>query len=454
MLVIPFEPEIVGCGVLSILEFGGIDEPQRVIGGKNILHMHAQGERSEERGTMKGMNIGLKEALRLTLGQIKPLPREDVSLVESIDRTASSDLFALTDSPSIDSSRKDGYAVVSGDVAGATCEHPVLLGVLGAMAAGCEQDVPVRQGTAVRILTGARIPAGANAVVSDEFVERTDDGVLVENAAEPGNILYRGTDVKAGTCILKKGQQISPITAGLLAVAGHTRIPVFQNPVVGILGTGDEILAPGKPLTDGKLYASNIITLAGWCRKYRMTHHMTLVKDDPSAIRSALQELSANTDAILTSGGAWTGDRDLVAHTLGQLGWKKVFHRIRIGPGKAVGFGMLNGKPVFVLPGGPPSNIMAFLQVALPGLLALSGHPGPVLPRMKARLAYALEGGDREWTDFFFGTLIFDDGLPIFYPEKKRSRLSSIADANAVASIPEGYDHLPEGSIIEVQVLN
>jgi molybdopterin molybdotransferase len=400
------------------------------------------------------MNIGLKEALRQTLGHITPLPHEGVLLVESIGRIAATDLFALIDSPSIDVSRKDGYAVVSSDVAGATRENPVRLRVLGAMAAGCEKDIPVRQGTAVRILTGARIPSGANAVVSDEFVKRGADEVIVENAAEPGNILYRGTDVKAGTCILKKGQQISPITAGLLAVAGHTRIPVFRNPVVGILGTGDEILAPGQPFSDGKLYASNIITLAGWCRKYQMTSSLALVKDDSSSIYNALQDLSAHTDAILTSGGAWTGDRDLVAHALGQLGWEEVFHRIRIGPGKAAGFGILYEKPVFVLPGGPPSNIMAFLQIALPGLLALSGHPCPGLPRMKARLASALEGGDKNWTDFFFGSLTFDDGLPVFSPEKKRSRLSSIADSDAVASIPEGYDHLPEGSIIEVQVLN
>ena len=136
------------------------------------------------------------------------------------------------------------------------------------------------------------------------------------------------------------------------------------------------------------------------------------------------------------------------------MGWRKVFHRIRIGPGKAAGFGMLNGKPVFVLPGGPPSNANAFLQVALPGLLALSGHPNPGLPRIKAMLAAPLLKGDCEWTDFFFGTLSFDGELPTFVPQKKRSRLVTISDATAIASIPEGFDHLPEGSIIDVQVLD
>lgn len=404
--------------------------------------------------TMDGVNLGLEEALRLMLRHIRPLPGEDVSLVASVGRIAASDLAALIDSPSTDTSRKDGYAVASGEVAHATMTRPVRLRVLGVMAAGCDHDICLEAGTAVRVLTGARIPAGANAVVSDEFVKKGTDEVLVENAAEEKNILPRGMDVAAGTLILRSGQMISPVTAGLLAVAGHSTVPVRRNPVIGICGTGDEIFAPGQPLPDGKLYASNIITLAGWCTKYGMTPVLRIVKDDPDAIRTTLQDLSSRTDAVLTSGGAWMGDYDMVAYVLGQIGWIEVFHRIRIGPGKAVGFGMLAGKPVFLLPGGPPSNAMAFLQVALPGLLALSGHPSPGLPTVKARLASPLTKGDRDWTDFFFGTLTFDDVIPAFHPQEKRSRLATIASATAIASIPEGYDHLPEGSLIEVQVLN
>ena len=182
-------------------------------------------------------------------------------------------------------------------------------------------------------------------------------------------------------------------------------VPVFRTPVVGIIGTGDEIVEPGKPLAEGKLYASNIMTLAGWCDKYKMKTRMTIIKDDHDAIFGALKILSDETDALITSGGAWMGDRDLVAQVLEGLGWKEVFHRIRIGPGKAVGFGTLNDKPVFILPGGPSSNLMGFLQIALPGLLALSGHANPGLPRINARLASELKGREPDWTDFFFGTL-------------------------------------------------
>jgi len=402
---------------------------------------------------MKGMSLGLKEALLLTLEGIKPLPVENVVLVDSIDRIAASDLYALVDSPSVDSSRKDGYAVLAHEIVDATAENPVRLRLLGSMAAGGEKDIQIKPGTTVRVLTGARIPTGADAVVAEEFVKKGDHDVLVEAPAEPKNILPRGSDVAARRCILRAGQQISPSMAGLLAVAGHSMIPVFMTPVVGIIGTGDELVEPGKPLEDGKLYASNIVTVAGWCNRYKMKPRMAIAKDDHDAILNTLKTMSDETDAVITSGGAWTGDYDMVAEVLEELGWKRVFHRIRIGPGKAVGFGTLNEKPVFILPGGPPSNLMGFLQIALPGLLALSGHKNQGLPRTNARLGFELREGKHNWTDFFFGTLEHDGGLPTFYPMKKRSRLSSIAEATAVASIPEGQDHLSEGSVIAVQLL-
>jgi len=124
-----------------------------------------------------------------------------------------------------------------------------------------------------------------------------------------------------------------------------------------------------------------------------------------------------------------------------------------MGPGKAVGFGLMVKKPVFILAGGPSSNLMGFLQITLPGLRALSGHPDPGLPRITARLASGIGEGEPDWTDFFFGTLEWNDGLPDFYPMSKRNSLSSLAEATAVACIPEGQDSLPSGSIISVQWL-
>ena len=402
---------------------------------------------------MTGTKIGFPEALRLTLEHITPLTTDTVSLIDSVGRIAASDLTALVDSPSTNTSRKDGYAVRSHEITGATPEHPVRLRYIGAMAAGGENTIQVTTGTTVRVLTGARIPEGADAVVSEEFVRKGTHEVQIENSAAPKNILSKGSDISAGQSLVRKGCPITPVMAGLLAVAGHSVVPVFQRPIVGIIATGDEIIEPGNPLPAGKLYASNIITLAGWCRQYGMAPQLAFVPDEADTISQTLQHLSAGTDALITSGGAWTGDHDLVATVLGRLGWQKVFHRIRMGPGKAVGFGTLLGKPVFVLPGGPPSNVMAFLQIALPGLQALSGHANPGLPWVKAGLGSDISGGDRDWTDFFFGTLSSDSGVTVFHPMMKRSRLASIAGATAIAAIPEGDDHLPEGMVIDVQIL-
>lgn len=403
---------------------------------------------------MRGMSLGFSEALRLTLESVKPLLAENVALVDSSDRTAASDLYAMMDSPSMDTSRKDGYAVSYRNLSGITSENPARLRLLGTIAAGDDKDIQVKPGTTVRVLTGARIPNGADVVVAEEFVKREEAYVRIEITTELGkNILSRGSDVACGTCILRAGQQITPVMAGLLAAAGHSVIPVFKNPVVGIIGTGDEIVEPGKPLAENKLYASNIVTLAGWCHRHKMMSHLRIVKDNCHAISSILEILSEETDALITSGGAWTGDHDWVAQALGNIGWKKVFHGIRMGPGKAVGFGMLNEKPVFILPGGPISNLMGFLQIALPGLMVLCGHEKPGLPRIKAKLAVELNEGQSDWTDFLFGTLEFYDGLPVFYPMERRSRLSYVAKAAAIAFIPEGKNYISKGSIISVQLL-
>jgi molybdopterin molybdotransferase len=250
--------------------------------------------------------------------------------------------------------------------------------------------------------------------VAEEFVKRQSNDVLVESFAEPKNILLRGSDVALRKRVLQRGQKISPVMAGLLAAAGHCKVPVVRNPFVGIIGTGDEVVEPGKTLANGELYASNGITLASWCAKYRMKTLIKVVKDDHNTILNILKIMSQETDALITSGGAWTGDHDMVAGILEELGWTRLFHRIRIGPGKAVGFGMLDTKPVFILAGSPPSNLMGFLQIALPGLLALSGHTDKGLPITKARLASEIRESEPDWTEFFFGTLEPSEGLPVF----------------------------------------
>jgi molybdopterin molybdotransferase len=403
---------------------------------------------------VRTLPLGLDQALKLTLDGVCPLPIERVELLEGLHRVLAQDVVAKVDSPSIDASLKDGYAVISSQLDGASKESPVRLELIGSMAAGGSDDLRVRPDTTVRVLTGAKIPQGANAVVAEEFVVADNRSVRVQIDAEPGrNILPKSCDVACGQTVARRGTPLTPGRVGLLAAAGHSHVEVVRRPNVAIIATGDEVVAPGRPLPDGKLYASNITTLGGWCRKYGLGIHLSVVKDDPQKLFGALEGAVAQFDAVVTSGGAWTGDRDLVAQTLERLGWRQVFHRIRIGPGKAVGFGTLGSTPVFILPGGPPSNLMGFLQIALPGLHKLSGFQHTGLPRADVRLATELTGRYSDWTQFIYGVLDRESDPVLFRHLDNKSRLRSMAEAEAIVAIPEGRTVLPSGSLVSAQLL-
>ena len=400
--------------------------------------------------------MGFEEALRITVDTVSPLGKEMVTLTQSTGRIVAEALISEINSPSINASLKDGYAVVSKDLEGAGPETPVQLPLTETFAAaGGDTGLRLTSGSAMRILTGAKIPQGADAVLAEEFTTLSGNILSAQKSAEPGrNIMPMGTDVARGQCVAQKGEPITPGRAGILAASGFSEVPVYKRPRVAIIATGDEVVAPGEPLPQGKLYASNMVTLGAFCQNSGMETLLFTVKDSPRKIRKVLEEAVEASDAVITSGGAWTGDRDLVAKILLDLGWQKAFHRIRIGPGKAVGFGMLGPIPVFVLPGGPPSNLMGFLQIALPGLHVLAGRQQAGLPVMHATVSSDIHGRDRDWTQFIFGTLTSGEQGLRFDAMGRRARLQSMADATAVVSIPEGKIHIPQGTRAPVQVLS
>jgi molybdopterin molybdotransferase len=398
--------------------------------------------------------IGYKEALKMTLDHLAPLDPETILLEDSVGRAAAFEMKARVDSPSVDASLKDGFAVQSENLATASEKQPVCLKLIGNVAAGDTGNMVLEPGTAIRVLTGARIPSNADAVLAEEYTRVSGEVVSAFKGAEKGrNILPKGRDVRLGQKIMDRGTVISPGQAGLLAAAGHSQVQVIKNPVVTIIATGDEVVAPGQPLVEGKLYASNLVTLNAWCMRYGMQSKLAVVKDDPKALQNTLAQAVEHTDAVITSGGAWTGDRDLVVGILNQMQWQQVFHRIRIGPGKAAGFGLLERKPIFVLPGGPPSNLIGFLQIALPGLLKLGGHCQTQLPTTLVCLSEKIETRYADWTQFVFGGIEYSDQQAVFHPLLKTSRLQSMAEAQAIVSLPEGVTCLPAGTIVHAQKL-
>ena len=401
----------------------------------------------------RSYDIGLKEALSLTFGAIRVLKPAPMPVHEVCGLVAAEDLRAVVDCPSATSSLRDGFAVVSSDITQASRENGIPLRISGTLAAGDPTLKTVQPGETVEILTGAVIPKGADAVVSVEFTERRGDKVICFRDAPSGcNLLFQGSDVAKEGLIVKRGQALTPALTGLLAAGGLDRVKVCPHPRVGIVATGDEVIAPGHSLKPGQLYASNMVTLYSWLRYFGMSGETSVVRDHPHELEKTFQKLLSKNDALLTSGGAWKSERDLTTRILDEMGWEMLFHRVRLGPGKAVALGILDGKPIFCLPGGPPSNEMAFLQIALPGLLQMAGKPNAPFPFKKVRLAEEVRG-DVTWTQFFQASLEKRGGEWWAIPHHMKSRIQSQARAQALIRIPEGVQCLTPGNIIDVQIL-
>jgi molybdopterin molybdotransferase len=400
-----------------------------------------------------GYDIGFGEALGLTLQSVHPLPPVEVAVEAAVGMAAAADVAAAVDSPSQSASLKDGYAVQSRDVESASPERPVRLRLAGCVPAGAPSPSPLSPGHALEVMTGAAIPGHADAVLAVEFTRREGDTIVCVANARPGrNILPQGSDVSRGTPVVRAGDLIGPATCGLLAAAGLATVPVHPRPRVALLATGDEVVAPGETLAPGQLYASNVVTLAAWLGRFRMETETLVVPDNPESLREAVADLLSRNDALLTSGGAWKSRRDLTVDVLAAMGWEQVYHRVRLGPGKAVAMGKLGRKVVFCLPGGPPSNEMAFLELALPGLLAMAGLPPRPFPLRQAILSLTVEG-DPGWTQVIQVRVEESDGTLRAHPLEKRSRLQCQAEAQGLLAIPEGTSRFEQGTCVPIQML-
>ncbi len=400
--------------------------------------------------------IGYQQAFQLICSNVKAVGIEELPLASGVGRIAAADIVAALSYPSADVSLKDGYAVISSDVAGASARHPVRLKITGSAYAGSRNETGAKTGSAVKVYSGAPIPPGAEAVVSAELCEEISPGeVLIKaDAAKGRNVLVAGGEVRAGEIIVKKGARLLPGCLGLAAAAGINSVSVYRRPIIAIIGVGDEVVAPGVNLAPGQLYASNLVTMEAWLASFGISCVASIARDKEAAIKRELLKRIKDVDVIITSGGAWGSERDLVIGVLNGLGWREIFHHVRLGPGKGIAFGIWENKPVFCLPGGPASNEMAFIQLALPGILRISGDARHPLPTVTARLKENVKGRHPAWTEFKDAVLLRDSkGGCSVRLYKHRSRLQAIASANGLICIPEGVNSLSAGEVVPVQVL-
>jgi len=400
--------------------------------------------------------VGYEEAFNLVCSNVQMVGVEEIPLDLCVGRIVAEDLIALISHPSSDVALKDGFAVKSEDVASASTQQPVYLRVIGSVFAGSVFGGEVKPGSAVKVCSGAPIPLGADAVVAGEFCEEVSaEEVCVRADAERGrNVLRAGGEIKAGATIERKGEVLLPGCLGLVAAAGISRARIYRRPKVAVVGVGDEVVVPGGHLHPGQLYASNLVTMVAWLASFDIPYSTSVVKDSKEAIKQELLNHLPGTDAILTSGGAWGSEHDLVVGVLDELGWQEIFHHVRMGPGKGIAFGLWQGQPVFCLPGGPASNEMAFLQLALPGILRMGGENRHPLQTVSARLEESLRSRHRAWTEFKDATMSRDsEGNYTVKLYRNRSRLQAIAGANCLICVPEGTESLNLGEIVPVQIL-
>ncbi|MHC4221799.1 MAG: molybdopterin molybdotransferase MoeA, partial [Planctomycetota bacterium] len=323
----------------------------------------------------------------------------------------------------------------------------------GSVFAGSQKDKSVVMGTAVKIMTGAKIPQGADAVIPSEFTKEIDDEVLCYRDVGVGrNILRKGHDVKKGDCVALPGEILMPAKAGFISAGGISSVRVHPLPRVGIIAIGDEVVRPGESLKQGQLYASNIVTLTSWLKLFHINTKISTVPDQAEKIHSTIESMLECVDIIITSGGVWKSERDLTVNVFQDMGGEVIFHRVRMGPGKAVAMIVLQEKTVFCLPGGPPSNAMAFMQIALPAILHLAGK-SPVPFEIKTATLTETLKGDKDWTQFYYAGLVRKGEQLFVEPMKIKSRLQSQAEADAIIKIPQGVERLEKADQIQIQVL-
>lgn len=332
--------------------------------------------------------ISVREALQRVLESLPRMGGEQVPLAAARGRALAADIRALRDVPPFRNSAMDGFAVRSADVASASAAAPVVLRVLETVGAGAVARQAVVGGTAIRIMTGAPMPEGADAVVRVEDTEEAPGGVAVRAALRAGaNVREPGEDMRAGETVLVAGRELRPADVGLLASLGLPHVRVSRHPRVAILATGDELVDVGEPLGPGQIVNSNAYTLAAAVEEAGAEPiHLGIVRDRPEQIRAAFAE-AMTADLVLSTGGVSVGSFDYVRPMLAELGYEECFWKVAQKPGKPLTFGRCGRTPVFGLPGNPVSSLVCFYLYVVPALRTMMGLARVHLPTAAATLA-------------------------------------------------------------------
>lgn len=413
--------------------------------------------------------ISVEQALDKILSYVDVLEAEGSPILDCLGQVLAEDIYSNVNVPPLDNSAMDGYAVRSGDTRGASRQSPRFLRVLDTVSAGSITKHEVVPGTAIRIMTGAPIPKGADSVVifedTDETQRRgvsTEIGILSE--VELGlNIRRAGEDIAKGSTVLTKGTVLRPSEVGVLASLGRTTVRVIRRPIVAILATGDELVNIDQPLPAGKIYNSNTYSLAALVQRYGgIPKILGIARDSEDSVVARIRQ-GLDADMLLTTGGVSAGDYDVVKDVLAKQG-EITFWTVRMKPGKPLAFGTIKavGKagrarniPHLGLPGNPVSSMVTFELFARPAILKMMGKKNLTKPTIEAVVEDSVVNRDRRRmfprviverrNNQYFARLTGPQGSGI---------LTSMTSANGLMIIPEDKAAVVAGDIVRVMMLD
>jgi molybdopterin molybdotransferase len=402
--------------------------------------------------TVKDNNMPLtyEAAIQLILEQVRPLDAEAVPLLEALGRAVAEPVLAPLDLPRFDNSAMDGYALRAADGG-----PGVALRVTGYLAAGSIERPPVHPGCAVRIMTGAPLPPGADAVVPVEDTDGGENLVTLRGPVPRGiHIRYQGEDLRQGEVAIPVGTVLRPPEISLLASCSRTSVRVVRRPRVAILSTGDELVELGQPLPEGRIVNSNSWSLAASVLELGgVPLQLGIARDTRESLS---QKLTAGfaADLLITSAGVSAGDRDLVREALAELGAEEIFWKIEIKPGRPIAFAVKGTVPIFSLPGNPVSTMVTFEEFVRPALLKLMGHRQVLKPLVRATL---LEPARKKPGRVQFLRVTVTStagGLTVASSgDQHAGILRTSLRANGIAVLPASHGDYAAGEEIEVHLL-
>lgn len=399
--------------------------------------------------------IALEEALEILNKNTKALKSEVVSIKDSLKRVLYGDVKSKINNPPFNKSVFDGYAFKSEDSKGTSKESPIELKIVDEIFAGDFSEREIKSGEAVRIMTGAPIPLGADCVLKQEETERHGDLVKIfKEMKENQNISFMGEDIKIGETLIKKGKRLDYADLGIMASSGISQVTVYKKPRVSIISTGDEVCDINSTLKPGKIYDSNLYSLSG--RIEELGYHvlsMEHVGDNILKIGEAIEKVFEKSDIVFTTGGASVGEKDLMQKVAESIGFEKLFWKIKIKPGSAVVCSKREEKILISLSGNPNAALTTFELLGKPVLKKLEGEEENI--NIKREKGILMDSFNKKSPQrrFLRGNVIYDEkGAKVYITQIKSGNgiLSSLLNANCLIEVEKGNEGLNKGEVVNI----